>query len=68
MDETPMELLDPHTLPEPWALVVFYWLHHHPHRQFLPELEDPHRYLLSWDDLRDILVAGGVLDRELAIN
>lgn len=61
----PVELLDPSTLPDPWRLVVFYWLFHHPHRTFLPVYEDPHQYRLSWDDLRDILVVAGVIENTL---
>lgn len=64
----PTELLDPMTLPEPWLLIVHYWMHHHPHRTFLPELDAPHEYRLSWDDLRDILVAAGVVDSKRTIH
>jgi hypothetical protein len=56
-----VELVNPYSLPPPWNLVVCYWMHHHPNRTFLPELESPGEYRLSWDDLRDILVAASVL-------
>jgi hypothetical protein len=56
-----MQLIDPLALPEPWCWVIWYWLHRHPERVFLPEPDERGTYLLSWDDLRDILVAAGVL-------
>ena len=65
-DYVPIELLDPATLPAPWAEIVLHWVRYHPTRIFLPEPEDAATYLLSWDDLRDVLVAGGVL-RELEL-
>lgn len=68
LEISPIELVDPLTLPDPWPVIVYYWIHHHPDRFFLPEREEPYRFLLSWDDLRDILVAGGVIDGELSIH
>jgi hypothetical protein len=68
IEYSPTELLDPLALPAPWPLIVHYWLLHHPDRFFLPELGEPYRYLLTWDDLRDILIAGGVVDSKVAIH
>lgn len=63
----PIELLDPLSLQEPWRSVVWHWMHNHPTRVFLPELDSPAEYRLSWDDLRDILVVAGVLESRLSI-
>ena len=60
-------LIDPWSLPDPWCCVVWHWLHHHPDRVFLPELDRPSQYLLSWDDLRDILVAAGILESKVSV-
>ena len=65
VDPGHIELLDPRSLPAPWRSVVWYWLHHHPDRLFLPQLDGSGEYRLSWDDLRDILIAAGVLDSKL---
>lgn len=65
LEYSPTDLLDPLSLPAPWPVIVHYWLLHHPDRFFLPELGEPWRYLLSWDDLRDVLIAGGVMATEL---
>jgi hypothetical protein len=62
------ELLDPLSLPAPWPLIVHYWLLHHPDRFFLPEPGEPCSYMLSWEDLRDVLIAGGVIASELTIH
>jgi hypothetical protein len=61
-----IELVNPRSLPDPWSLVVFYWLHHHPERQFLPDLESG-EYLLSWDDLRDILAVAGIMPASVSM-
>lgn len=68
LEYSPIELLDPLTLPAPWPQIVYYWLLHHPDRLFLPEMGEPCHYLLSWDDFRDILIAGGVVDSVLTIH
>lgn len=61
-DPGTFELLDPMSLPDPWSAVVWHWVHHHPTRLFLPELDLPGEYRLTWDDLRDILIVAGVLE------
>lgn len=60
-----VEFLDLNSLPEPWCQIVSHWVHHHPDRIFLPELDCSGRYLLSWDDMRDILVTAGVIGEPL---
>lgn len=60
--------IDPMSLPAPWCWTVWYWMHHHPHRVFLPEVECPGVYRIDWDDLRDLLVTAGVLDSKLSVN
>lgn len=59
--------IDPMSLPDPWCWVIWHWLHHHPDRVFLPQLDAPDRYLLSWDDLRDVMVGAGLLSAKVYI-
>lgn len=65
--ERSADLVNPMSFPDPWCWVVWYWLHHHPDKLFLPDLDEPGTYLLCWDDLRDILIAAGVLESKLTI-
>lgn len=59
--EIPIQCVDPMQLPEPWCWIVSYWIHHIPDRLFLPDLEDPTRWWLDWDDLQAIYTHAGVL-------
>ena len=67
-DPRPIELLDPMSLDEPWRSLVWHWLLHHPTHVFLPELDSPGEYRLSWDDLRDILVAASVIPSAMTVS